>query len=450
MKKKGFTLVELLAVIAILAILVIIALPRILAYYKRFKKDSFLIECKEIIDTSKKQWFSAYANRPTAKVYSKCKDGSCSTVLDMSSREALEYYVDVNRWGKVEKVYITDGEFQYIEDNGELLNNISSENTTELLEEVQTVANLNEHEIIEIKDSKVIVNNQEVTAPPDMETKYKCMRATTLHTEVCSQSKDFCKGAGYTTTGKRKTNIVSYGNLGTKGKLSPGDAFDCDVNGDGEYNPTNERFYFVNYYYDTKKQRYDNDYVVMLYYSNVSNGVPSNAHEPYDLTNENHHGPQTAAMHLPSTSQWKNIRLKETNRQILAEEKGNHNKTKTAYGDSLPVFSYSGKAARLITAKEIFDNCGVNKETGNAKIDELADCIFLFESTKFANNSNIAYGMWTETPRYGKSNSGTRDINTVTSTYRNWNFYRANNDVHDKQKQATKPAIDVKISDIEF
>ena len=447
MKRKGFTLVELLAVIAILAILVLIALPNVLRFYYDFKKKAFLVECKEIIDTSKKQWFSEYANKPKEIIYSRCMDGSCSIVLDMSARKEIEYYLLLDRRGEVNRVYITDGIFQYIEDNGELLNNMNGENTTELLEEVQTIADLNEHEIIEIKDSKVIVNNQEVTSESNFN--YKCKRATTLHQEKCTQTKDFCKGAGYTKTGSKKTDVITYGNLGTRGKLSAGDAFDCDVNGDGRYDPVRERFYFVNYYFDTKKLKYDYSYVVLLYYSNVSYGVPSNSHEPYDLTNENHHGSQTAALHMPTTTQWPNVRLKESTRQILAEERGNHNKKSNAYGD-LPLFNYKDKAARLITAKEIFDPCGVYKETGRASINELASCIFLFENTKFASDSYISYGMWTETPRYGKSNTGTRDINTATATYRNWNFYRANNDVHDKQKQATKPAIDVKISDIEF
>ena len=41
MKKKGFTLVELLAVIAILAILVIIALPNVLGMFQSAKKNTF-------------------------------------------------------------------------------------------------------------------------------------------------------------------------------------------------------------------------------------------------------------------------------------------------------------------------------------------------------------------------------------------------------------------------
>ena len=55
MKKKGFTLVELLAVIAILAILVIIAMPNVLDMFNKAKKDSFETEIRTIIKTVEKQ-----------------------------------------------------------------------------------------------------------------------------------------------------------------------------------------------------------------------------------------------------------------------------------------------------------------------------------------------------------------------------------------------------------
>ena len=48
MKKRGFTLVELLAVIAILAILVIIALPNVMGMFNNAKKNTFLTEIKKI------------------------------------------------------------------------------------------------------------------------------------------------------------------------------------------------------------------------------------------------------------------------------------------------------------------------------------------------------------------------------------------------------------------
>ena len=52
--RKGFTLVELLAVIAILAILVIIALPNVINMYNRAQKQTFLTEAKKYIVNQKR------------------------------------------------------------------------------------------------------------------------------------------------------------------------------------------------------------------------------------------------------------------------------------------------------------------------------------------------------------------------------------------------------------
>ena len=48
-KKKGFTLVELLAVIVILAVILVIAVPRISDVIKNSKKASFESSAKTII-----------------------------------------------------------------------------------------------------------------------------------------------------------------------------------------------------------------------------------------------------------------------------------------------------------------------------------------------------------------------------------------------------------------
>ncbi len=58
MKKQGFTLVELLAVIAILAILVIIALPNIMGMFNQAKENSFLVELKGIYKRAKETWIN--------------------------------------------------------------------------------------------------------------------------------------------------------------------------------------------------------------------------------------------------------------------------------------------------------------------------------------------------------------------------------------------------------
>lgn len=60
--KRGFTLVELLAVIAILAILVIIALPNVINMYNTAKKNIFLTEAKNIYQEASKKYVSSSFN----------------------------------------------------------------------------------------------------------------------------------------------------------------------------------------------------------------------------------------------------------------------------------------------------------------------------------------------------------------------------------------------------
>ena len=69
-----------------------------------------------------------------------------------------------------------------------------------------------------------------------------CKRATTLHTEICSNddSSYYCQVDGYTLN-----DTITYGNFGTKGVLTSGDAFDCDVNGDGVYDSATEKCDYV-------------------------------------------------------------------------------------------------------------------------------------------------------------------------------------------------------------
>ena len=96
MKKRGFTLVELLAVIAILAILVIIALPNVLKMYNTSKKNIFLVEAKEIYGEVSKKYISE--NLKGNKLsYVSSED---NTKLEMTGNE-LKYCIQVDNKGKI-------------------------------------------------------------------------------------------------------------------------------------------------------------------------------------------------------------------------------------------------------------------------------------------------------------------------------------------------------------
>lgn len=97
MKKRGFTLVELLAVIAILAVLVIIAMPNIMKVFREAKQKSFYNEVETIKTEIKKEVFNAsLSNDPVPGVISSVGDYQ----LDMDGRE-LDYYAELDRHGNL-------------------------------------------------------------------------------------------------------------------------------------------------------------------------------------------------------------------------------------------------------------------------------------------------------------------------------------------------------------
>ena len=225
-----------------------------------------------------------------------------------------------------------------------------------------------------------MLTKEKSDTPITPEKKVICKRATTLHTEECTQTDAtyYCSGAGYTTSGSKGTSTITYGNLGTSGTLTSGDAFDCDVNGDGTYDPNTERFYYVSDYYNTSTKSFENDTAVLIYYNNVSTGKPSKNTYAYDSSGENWHGPRTAIAQLPTTSQWSNVSLTNTVRAILNENGGN-----TTTGGTLPSnFNYAGYAARLLTIQEIRQGTGITS-IPTWKVGELDNYIYLLENTKF-------------------------------------------------------------------
>ncbi len=106
MNKKGFTLVELLAVIAILAILVIIALPNVLKMFNDSKKNSFLTETKTIYSEVSKKYISE-TMKGNKLTYISSQD---DTKLEMTGRD-LQYCVLLNTDGSVKSMKVSNGEW---------------------------------------------------------------------------------------------------------------------------------------------------------------------------------------------------------------------------------------------------------------------------------------------------------------------------------------------------
>ena len=190
-----------------------------------------------------------------------------------------------------------------------------------------------------------------------------------------------------------KTATVTYGNLGVKGTLTSGDAFDCDVNGDGVYDSETERFYYVSDM--TNGVTSDSNTAVLIYYSSVSNGLPSNSTTYfYDEDGHNNNGPITAIKQLPTTSQWKNVSLTNTKRKITTEKET----TETAAGTIIEEFDYSGYAARLLTYQEANNGCYDGTTTVDSFHGVRTKCKYLLENTKYSLKDSKIENEWLETP----------------------------------------------------
>ena len=122
MNKKGFTLVELLAVIAILAILVIIALPNVLSMFNQAKEDTFATETKEMVKIAQQQYLATFGKYTKFSIESTTdcssdSDYDAATTTCKINKEAgnlTSFSVEFKKAnGQVDKVNSTDGTYKY-------------------------------------------------------------------------------------------------------------------------------------------------------------------------------------------------------------------------------------------------------------------------------------------------------------------------------------------------
>ena len=131
MKKKGFTLVELLAVIIILGLLVILVLPNVMKLFNDAKQRSFTNELKHIYSQARQQWVTDSVETSGEKIYVRTSSDTCEKSLDLTGRSELEYYIRLNRKGKVVEFFAQDGTYQY-HYNGEDLKISDIENVVQI------------------------------------------------------------------------------------------------------------------------------------------------------------------------------------------------------------------------------------------------------------------------------------------------------------------------------
>ena len=118
-RRKGFTLVEMLAVVVVLALIVIIAVPAVIKSMEVAKKNSFVIQARKIVSvaTSKRQ-SNEILNKINDGATPKLKDGKveyyCYTFsyigIDTGGKYhgTVAYYPELEEW----KVKLGDGTYE--------------------------------------------------------------------------------------------------------------------------------------------------------------------------------------------------------------------------------------------------------------------------------------------------------------------------------------------------
>ena len=129
---KGFTLVELLAVIAIMAILLIIALPNVLKMFNESKEKIFLTESKSVFkeainQTIKDRNFSDV-------IYCKSMNDEVNP-LDMSGRE-IYYYIKANVNDNTGTIIVWDNE-RYAKYKGDKLDPSVLDNAEKITDDIK-------------------------------------------------------------------------------------------------------------------------------------------------------------------------------------------------------------------------------------------------------------------------------------------------------------------------
>lgn len=126
MKKKGFTLVELLAVIAILAILVVIAMPNIIDMFNNAKQNIFVTEIHRYVDSAKLAYTSDVFSNPGKSIYYSSEENLELNTLKLDIEADKKYFIEMDSSGSFKRIVIYDDNFCYDVYSDNTKGNVSS------------------------------------------------------------------------------------------------------------------------------------------------------------------------------------------------------------------------------------------------------------------------------------------------------------------------------------
>ena len=213
---RGFTLVELLAVIAILAIIIIMALIGVTTILNYSKKNMFLNEVRQVYRSAQKTWMNDTITEAKEIVYSRTKEKKCDNELPLSVRNEIEYFIKLNASGNVIEYYITDSVYGF-KYTGEGLKETE-------IKKVFRMSKLKKEEMFKIQCDKVSYPIlEENTPPPESDLLLKSVKSSVvINTEA---NKNFLR----TNIKKKKIEKIRFTNSLEGHSINNTDCFDAGV-----------------------------------------------------------------------------------------------------------------------------------------------------------------------------------------------------------------------------
>ena len=112
MSKRGFTLIEVLAVIAILAILAVIAIPNVIKLYNNARKETFLVQAKNVLSSAMDEYTSSALHGETLanNIYCHLENDDYNS-LNMTGDSKIYYKIILDKNGNPTSIKIFNNTF---------------------------------------------------------------------------------------------------------------------------------------------------------------------------------------------------------------------------------------------------------------------------------------------------------------------------------------------------
>ena len=108
--KKGFTLIEILAVIALIGVIMLLIIPNVVNLFKRAQKSAFYDEAVILYSNAYTSYLFNSSEGDYTKRFCKGKD-TTTKLIDVDEKENFYYDITVNSFGEVISMKVSDDSY---------------------------------------------------------------------------------------------------------------------------------------------------------------------------------------------------------------------------------------------------------------------------------------------------------------------------------------------------